>query len=310
MTLGETMGLLTGREVRPLRHAASLRLAIAGSESNTAIGVQRLGASTAWMGRVGDDELGRLVLSTLRGEGVDVEAATVDPDAPTGLMLKARRTGDVVQVAYYRRGSAASRLRPEFLDEARIRAARVLHVTGITPALSDSARDTVFAAVEIASDAGVAVSLDPNYRSALWGPDEAASCLRDLVGRSEVVLTSEDEASMLYGAQPLKEHLRELRAAGVREAVIKRGADGASALIDDEELDVPAVPVTIVDPVGAGDAFDAGYLVARIEGRPARERLELAAQLGAVAVTVEGDWEGLPSRAELGLLGPGPDIRR
>jgi len=148
VTLGETMALFASDRVGPLRYAATMRVGIAGAESNVAIGVRRLGHPAAWIGRVGSDELGHLVLGRLRGERVDVEAAVVDQDAPTGLMVKEHRTADLTRVVYYRRDSAGSRLQPGDLDEARIRAARVLHLTGITPALSATARAAVHAAAE------------------------------------------------------------------------------------------------------------------------------------------------------------------
>jgi 2-dehydro-3-deoxygluconokinase len=177
VTLGETMALFSSDRVGPLRHAATMRVGIAGAESNVAIGVRRLGHPAAWIGRVGSDELGHLVLGRLRAERVDVDAAVVDQDAPTGLMVKEHRTADLTRVVYYRRDSAGSRLEPGDLDEARIRAARVLHLTGITPALSATARAAVHAAAETARGAGVPVSLDVNYRAALWSPERTgAAC--------------------------------------------------------------------------------------------------------------------------------------
>lgn len=302
VTLGETMALFTSPETGPLRHAGSLDVGCAGAESNLAIGVRRLGLTTSWMGRVGDDEFGRMVLARLRGEGVDVDASTVDGEAPTGLMFKSRRTGAATQVIYYRRDSAASRMRPEHLDHDRIRRAAVFHVSGITPALSATARETVFAAVETARSAGVVVSVDPNYRAALWPADVAADCFRDLCGKADVVLAGDDEAAMMYGDRPPGELARALFDAGAPQAVVKLGARGAVACIDGEEMSVDAVAVNAIDPVGAGDGFGAGYLTGLVQGQPPVERLRLAAAVGAFATTVRGDWEGLPSRDELGLL--------
>lgn len=301
VTFGETMAVLTSAEPVPLRFATSLQLGLAGAESNVAIGVRRLGGRAAWMGRVGDDEFGRLVLGRLRGEDVDVAAATVDRDAPTGLMIKARRTAAVTHVSYYRRGSAASRLAPENLDEERIRAAGVLHVTGITPALSASARESVHAAVDVARAAGTAVSFDPNHRSALWRADEAANCYRDLAARADIVLVGVDEAELMHGAGSAEELAAALHRAGVPQAVVKRGREGVAAYVDGRPYSLPATAADVVDPVGAGDAFAAGYLTALVEGASPQQRLELAAAVGAFAVTVRGDWEGLPDRRELAL---------
>jgi 2-dehydro-3-deoxygluconokinase len=302
VTLGETMALLSSDQVGRLRHASVLRLGVAGAESNVAIGVRRLGVPAAWTGRVGDDELGQLILRELRAERVDVAAAKVDPGAPTGLMLKEQRTAELARVVYYRRGSAGSRLAPGDLDEATVTGAGVLHLTGITPALSASARAAVYAAAETARGAGVPVSLDFNYRRALWSAAEAAAELRDLTAAAEVVFAGDDEAALVVGERDPAGMAAALARLGPRHAVVKRGADGAVAVVDGAVHEVPALPVQAVDSVGAGDAFVAGYLAELLAGSGPAECLRTAAACGAFAVTAPGDWEGFPTRDELDLL--------
>jgi len=201
VTFGETMASLAAVDVGPLRHQPHLHLHIGGAESNVAIAVRRLGGPATWIGRVGDDELGELVLAQIRAEGVDVGHAVVDAGAPTGLMIKSRRTATVTRVAYYRSGSAGSRLAPSDVPADVVRGAGVLHVTGITPALSASAREATFAAVEEARAARVPVTLDVNHRAALWGADEAASVLTDLAARVDVLFAGEDEAELLLSGE-------------------------------------------------------------------------------------------------------------
>jgi len=295
------MALLWPPEVGLLRHAPALRLGIAGAESNLAVGAVRLGVPATWLGRLGDDEFGRLVTMTLRGQGVET-AAVVDAKAPTGLMVKERRTAGSVRVLYYRAGSAGSRLAPDDVDPAIVARAGVLHVTGITPALSRSARAAVFAAVETAREAGVPVSVDLNYRSALWSAEEAGPVLRDLVRHADVLLATEEEARLVVDGvegEALLEHLVRL---GPRQVLLKKGAAGALSSIDGQVHRTPARRVHVVDSVGAGDAFGAGYLSGLCRGLAVEERLALATAAGAFAVTVPGDWEGLPSMAELALL--------
>jgi 2-dehydro-3-deoxygluconokinase len=303
LAVGETMALLAATEVGRLRHATSLTLGVAGAESNVAIGARRLGWPAAWVGRVGDDELGELVVAKIRAEGVDVGGVVRDPDAPTSLMLKERRTAAIVRVRYYRRHGPGARLQPDDLDPEQIAAAGVLHVTGITPALSDSARATVDHAVELARSAGVPVSFDLNYRSALWPPEEAAPVCRDLAARADLVFAGDDEAELLGLDGDPAELARGLAGLGAGHAVVKLGERGAVAFVDGAVHAVDPVPVSALDPVGAGDAFVAGYLVETLSGRPVQERLRTAAACGAFAVTVPGDWEGLPSREELEVLG-------
>lgn len=301
VTVGETLALLASPIAGPLRHATNLRLGVAGAESNVAVGIRRLGHTAGWLGRVGDDELGRLVLARIRGE--DIAAyAQLDPEASTGLMLKEQRVVGLSKVIYYRANSAGSRLGVDDLDEHVISNARVLHLTGITPALSRSAREAVWSAVDIASAAGAVISLDYNYRAALWRPEDAGRELRDLTKVAHVVFAGESEARLVVDADSPAELAKSLAKLGPTEAIIKLGPSGAVGCIEEDRVEVPAVPVQTVDPVGAGDAFVAGYLAARLDGAISVRRLNEAALAGAFAVTVQGDWEGLPERQEMDLL--------
>ncbi len=169
VTLGETMALFRPDAVGSLAQVNEFGLSIGGAESNVAIGVARLGGRAAWIGRVGADGLGARIVRELHAERLGVHAI-VDDGARTGLMVKERRTPASTSVSYYRSGSAGSRLEPGDLDAELIRSARVLHVTGITPALSASAAAAVHAAVDLAVDAGVPVSFDLNHRATLWPP--------------------------------------------------------------------------------------------------------------------------------------------
>lgn len=304
ITIGETMGLLTSTDYGSLRSARSLNLGVAGAESNVAIGVRRLGHPVMWIGRVGDDEIGDLVESTLRGEGLDLKIER-DAARPTGLMLKSRRTTSITRVSYYRSGSAASGLLPGDLPLALIASARILHVTGITPALSDTCRATVLRAMEHARAHGTRVSLDVNYRAAVWSQDAARPVLREMVGLADILFAGHDEVELLLGPVAGQEPagiVADLARLGPEEAVLKRGAAGALACVDGRLIEAAPVPVQAIDPVGAGDAFVAGYLAGVLDGTSAEDRLALASLTGAFAVTVSGDWEGAPTRRELELL--------
>ncbi len=301
VTLGETMALLSAPRVGRLRDMKSLRLSAAGSESNVAIGVSRLGYSASWTGRVGADELGQMILTSLRAEGVDVSTSIVDPSAQTALMFKERRGPNVARVTYYRRGYAGSRLSVDDLDETLISAARILHVTGITLGLSDTARAAAYRAVEIARSAAVPVSFDFNYRAALWAPAEAAEQFRSMSALADLVFAGEDELAIVE-PDDLVEGARRLAGDGERAVVVKRGPKGALAVTDGAVHEEPARNVVAVDPVGAGDAFVAGYMVGTFDGLDVPGRLAMASATGAYAVTVLGDWEGMPSREDLALM--------
>jgi 2-dehydro-3-deoxygluconokinase len=295
-TFGETMGLVAADGIGPLEYARSFSFGIGGAESNVAIGVARLGAEVTWLGRVGPDATGDLIARRLRAEHVHTLA--IRDEAYTGLMVKYRRSAEYMHVDYHRAGSAGSRLIPTDLP-AGLAGATILHITGITPALSDSARATVFHAVETARAAGVTVSVDVNYRAKLWSRFDAAPVLRDLVARADLVFAGPEEAALFVGSGPAVDGLASL---GPAEVVVKDGPRGCTALLDGSRFTLPALPVQVVDPVGAGDAFVAGYLAERLAGAGPEQRLRTAIATGAYAVTVPGDCEGLPTRTELATL--------
>jgi 2-dehydro-3-deoxygluconokinase len=310
VTLGETMALIRADQPGPLAHTPCLGLGIGGAESNVAIGLARLGTDVAWCGRVGDDALGVLVQREIRAEGVQAHVRT-DPDAPTGLMIKERRTPVTQKVAYYRAGSAGGRLTPDDVPPGLVEDAALLHVSGITAALSPSARATLLDAVERARSKGVPVSFDVNHRASLWSAAEAGAFCRDLLEHVDLVFAGEDEAALVVGQHRRAEDTAaELAALGPREVVVKRGAEGALSLVDGVVHTARAVPVDVVDTVGAGDAFVAGYLAERVAGGPPAARLALAVTTGAFACLTPGDWEGLPRRDELSLLTDREPVQR
>ena len=172
VTIGETMALLGTPDHCLLRPGSAPSLTIGGAESNVAIAAARVGARTAWIGRVGDDDFGSLVVRELRGQGVNVHAHR-DAEAPTGLMVKEHRSGRPTNVRYYRKHSAGSRLGPEDVNQDVLAAAEVVHLTGITAALGDTARAALHHATSMARAAGATISFDVNYRATLWSPDAA-----------------------------------------------------------------------------------------------------------------------------------------
>lgn len=303
VTFGETMAAL--RAQGALRLGGNLGLTVAGAESNVAIGLARLGHRVRWAGRVGADELGALVLRTLRAEGVDTTyAVTDDSDRPTGLLLTEPRLGTLTRVSYYRAGSAGSAVSPADVLPALAPGSRILHLTGITPALSPSAAEVTLAAARVAREAGITVCLDVNYRTRLWPTDRARTALRPLLAHTDLLIASEDELPLVLerpGADE-SEAVKSIMAAGVSEVVVKRGARGATSFTADGATDRPARQVDAVDLVGAGDAFVAGYLSGVLDGTDIPARLHRAVTAAAFAVATRGDWEGLPTRDELGLL--------
>ncbi len=297
VTAGETMVL--GVPPRPgrLRHAGSLELKIGGAESNLAIALSRLGLSAGWAGFLGDDEPGQLVLDRIRAEGVDTSRVRRLVDHPTGLYLR-EQVGAETRVYYYRKGSAASTMSAEAFDPEYLGGARFVHLTGITPALSAECRDFALWSAREAGASGARVAFDVNYRSKLWGPEEARAFAEEILPQVHLLLVGDEEARALWGRDD-EEFVRDLAQMGPEEVVLKKGGEGSLAFVGGEILEHPAFEVAEVDPVGAGDAFAAGYLAGHLWGLPAGERLRVANAMGAMSVATLGDYEGLPDRGEL-----------
>ncbi|WP_426517025.1 sugar kinase [Diaminobutyricibacter sp. McL0618] len=310
LTLGEGLGVLRTSGIGSLAQLPDLLVGTGGAESNVAIGLARLGISVTWLGRVGDDGLGRRVTRELRAEGVQV-VAPIDTTAPTGLLIKEHPSPGRTFVTYHRAGSAGSRLRPSDLDPVDIGSFSLLHLTGITPALSPSARATVRVAVARAQAAGVPISFDVNHRSTLWPDEDPAPLYREFASASRLVFAGADEAAIL-ASDPVTAPLglaAEIAKLGPEEVVITLGADGAVAVCGEKATWRDALPVPVVDTVGAGDAFVAGYLAEWLLGGGIDQRLDLAVRTGAAACTHPGDWEGFLFRSQLDVDGDDP-VRR
>ncbi|WP_339319785.1 sugar kinase [Paenibacillus sp. FSL R10-2734] len=299
ITFGESMALFTSARTLPLEYENQYFRQMAGAESNVAIGMSRLGHSVGWFSKLGQDPFGEFIYKSMKGEGVDVSRCSFTEEAPTGLFFKEKRNSGDVRIYYYRRNSAASLMRPEDLDEDYLKSAKYLHITGITPALSKSCREMVFAAIEIASAHGVKVVFDPNLRLKLWNGEEARQVLTDLADKCDVILPGMDEGEFLTG-----EHTCEAIAAKLAQrdktVIVKLGKSGAFYLNMNESGIVPAFPVKeVVDPVGAGDGFSAGVISGLLRNEPLSMVVRRANAIGAMVVGVHGDSEGLPKNEEV-----------
>ncbi len=309
VTAGETMVLGTPSQPGRLRHATHLELKIGGAESNLAIALSRLGISSGWVSYLGDDETGQLVLDRIRAEGVDASRVRWMESHPTGLYLR-ERVGAAARVYYYRHGSAASTMGPEAFDPEYLEGASFLHLTGITAALSNECRAFALWAAREARSAGTRVSFDVNYRSRLWSPEDAKGFVEEMLPLVDLLFVGDEEARALWERDD-EEFLRELSEKGPREVVLKRGGEGSAAFLEGRILDHPGFEAPEVDPVGAGDAFDAGYLAGYLWDLGTEERLRVANALGAMSVATLGDYEGLPDGRELwDYLEGGEDLGR
>lgn len=302
MTLGETMAAFTPGGSGPLRYVPDYRMRIAGAESNTAIGLCKLGCSAGWFSRLGDDEFGHYVFNSIRAEGVDVSNCIFDRERRTGIMFK--ETGaDETKVYYYRENSAASRLSPADLPADALREARILHLTGITPVLSPGCRETVLAALSLAEQSGALISFDPNIRKKLWGGSDYTKLLRELTLRAQIVFLGLDEAQTLFGLRDPELIFERLFTDGkAAYAAIKNGKHGAWVADAQRRLKLEPFPCNCVEPVGAGDAFNAGFLAGLLQGRDLAACGQMGAIAGGLATTTPGDIEGYPSKEKMDMI--------
>ena len=287
LCIGETMVLVAPVEPRPLAEADLLRLHVAGAESTVAQYLKDLGISAAWASRVGDDPLGRRVLESIAESGVDTSLVALDAAAPTGVYFKDPGPGSTA-VHYYRRGSAASRMSAEDLARFRLQTFDVVHVSGITAALSDSCRDMLETVLAPDRPARPLVSFDVNYRSRLWSADAAAPVLAELATRADIVFVGQDEAELLWGADTPPKVRERLRGHG--RIVVKDGPVGATDIRDDDLTFVPSNVVDVVEVIGAGDAFAAGYLAGLLHGLMPEQALAQGHRVAAWTLTSMGDY--------------------
>lgn len=306
--VGESMAVLLPDAPGPLESVGSFALSVGGAESNVACALTALGVSSAWVSRVGDDGFGRRLTRELTARGVDTSGVIVDPALPTGLYLKETSSSGSSKPHYYRKGSAASAMSAAMLAEPAVgrllAGARVIHLTGITPALSDTCAEMVRALLD-APRAGRLISFDLNWRPMLWR-DRDPAVLREFVNAADVALLGADEAEAAFGTGDPGE-LRMLFP-GAGTIVVKDAERVVTALsTEGDAVAESALTVEVVEPTGAGDAFAAGYLAGTLRGLDQRRRLRLGHLAAASALVAHGDVGELWSAALVDALLDAPE---
>ncbi|WP_377705179.1 sugar kinase [Pseudoduganella sp. UC29_71] len=302
VTVGEAMALLMARQPGPLAGVSEFERATAGAELNVAVGLSRLGLRVGYVSSLGKDSLGRNLLDFMAAEGIDLRHVRVDERYPTGFMFKSMATdGSDPEVEYFRRGSAASHMSRADIPGGAWQQARLLHLTGITPALSDTCRDMILTMAAQARDAGRIVTFDPNLRPRLW-PTQAAmiDTVNAVASLADVVMPGLAEGKLLTGCGEAPAIADFYLARGARQVVVKLGPQGAYYAGPEGRGIAPGVPVRkVVDTVGAGDGFAVGVVSALLEGLPLQAAAARGNAIGARVVQFRGDCEGLPTRAQL-----------
>lgn len=303
---GEMMMMFVADRPGPLEQVPSFHKRTAGAETNVAIGLARLGLRVGWASRLGTDSMGRYLLGEMQREGVDCSHVACDPAQRTGFQFKGRVTdGSDPLVEYHRKGSAASQMTPADIDVGWLTSARHLHATGVFPAISASALATARKTLEVMHAAGRTISFDPNLRPTLWPtPEDMRREINALAFQADWVLPGIEEGRFLTGESSPEAIAGFYRDRGAKLVAVKLGPEGAYYASEQGNGHVPGFPVKeVVDTVGAGDGFAVGVVSALLESRSVVEAVRRGAWIGARAVQVLGDTEGLPTRHELQAAG-------
>ncbi|KMY85859.1 2-ketogluconate kinase [Candidatus Paraburkholderia calva] len=306
VTYGEAMTMFVAAETGELAKVGQFTKRVAGADLNVAIGLARLGFRVGWMSRVGNDSFGRYVLDVLAGEGIDAGRVAIDERYPTGFQLKGKcDDGSDPAVEYFRKSSAASHLCVDDYDASYVLGARHLHLTGVAPAISATSRELAFHMASEMRKAGKTISFDPNLRSTLWPSRQAmAESLNALAALADWVLPSVSEGLTLTGHAKPEDSAAFYLDQGACGVIVKLGSHGAYfRTADGDQGIVEGVPVKkVVDTVGAGDGFATGVISALLEGHDMRRACARGNRIGALAIQVIGDSEGLPTRSALDAL--------
>ncbi|HEM6742190.1 TPA: sugar kinase [Citrobacter farmeri] len=304
ITIGEAMAMFVATQTGDLAEVEQFIKRVAGAELNVATGLARLGLKVGWVSRVGNDSFGRFVLNSLKKEGIDAQGVTLDERYATGFQLKSKvENGTDPIVEYFRNGSAASHLSVADYNEAYFSAARHLHLSGVAAALSASSYELLAHTARTMKAQGKTLSFDPNLRPVLWKSEaEMVEKLNRLAFQADWVLPGLREGMILTGQQTPEGIADFYLRHGVKAVVLKTGADGAwYKTADGEKGSVAPVKVdNVVDTVGAGDGFAVGVISALLEGRTLHQAVTRGNKIGALAIQVQGDSEGLPTRETLG----------
>lgn len=299
---GEPMALLIADTTGPLEEVEHFTRALSGAEVNVAIGLSRLGHEVEYLTRLGEDPFGHYIEATLKKNGIGTSLVSYDKVYRTGIQLKNRVTdGSDPYAPYYRKGSAASHISVKEIDEMDLSEVTLIHMTGIPPALSQSAREAAFRLMERGREQGIFITFDPNLRPALWEDEETMiRVIHQLAAKVDVILPGIEECKVLVGTRDKEQIAAFYQNLGVHTVIIKDGARGAYVKDGKEAYEVSGYPVEqVVDTVGAGDGFAVGVISGMVEGLKLKESVKRGNAIGAIQVMHVSDNEGLPDRKEL-----------
>ncbi|WP_188456254.1 sugar kinase [Virgibacillus oceani] len=295
ITIGDAMITFDPDTNGPLRFVNSFRRKVGGAEFNVAIGCARLGLKTGWISRLGDDEFGRYIYNFARGEGIDVSEVKLMQGYPTSINFKQINGDGSSNTFYYRHQSPTLTLNADTLNEAFFEQAKLLHITGVYPAVNNQNIETIERAIQLAKKNNLKIAMDPNIRLKLWNEDKARATLLRWMEDVDYLLAGIEEAKLLFGTNDINKLIEKIKEYSVSHIFIKQGENGAILWKDGNLFQQPAEKnINAVDTVGAGDGFDAGALYGILNNWDPESILKFANIIGSMVVEVFGDNEGLP----------------
>ncbi|WP_394903022.1 sugar kinase [Clostridium butyricum] len=295
ITIGDAMVAMCPKEKGPILFCNTFERKVGGAELNVAIGCARLGLKSGWISRLGQDDFGKHILKTVRGEGIDTSQIELVEGYQTSVYFREVMANGDSRSFYYREKSPTSTMTAESLDENYFRNSKVLHITGVFPSINDNNKEILLKAVELAKKNNLLISFDPNIRLKMWTKSQAREFINKFLSEVDILLVGDEEISILIDEEDTNEAIKKFHDMGIDKVVVKRGAKGAIGSDGSNIYDVAAIkPKALIDTVGAGDGFAAGFLSAYLKGDSFEESIEFANAVGSLVVGIEGDNEGLP----------------
>lgn len=296
ITIGDAMIAMCPVRKGPIIFSDTFERKIGGAELNVAIGCSRLGLKSGFISRIGHDDFGKHIIKTLRGEGVDISEVGLVDEYPTSVYFREVLEDGSSRSFYYREKSPTSTMGCEDLNEEYIKSAKILHITGVFPSIDKNNQKVILEAVRIAKKFNLIVSFDPNIRLKMWTKKEAKDFIEKILPNVDILLIGDEEVELLLEGTTIDDAIKKFHSYGIEKVVVKKGAKGAIGSDGNNVYDVEAIkPKAIVDTVGAGDGFAAGFLTAVLNNETFENCVRFANAVGSLVVGVEGDNEGLPS---------------
>lgn len=299
--IGEPMAMFVADYVGNLEDVEKFTRSLAGAEVNVCIGLKRLGYDVSYVTKLGEDPFGKYIKNFLVGEGIDTSYISFDSRYPTAFQIKSKTEAGDPEVVYFRRGTAASHMSKETINNIDLSEVKHVHVTGIPPALSETCREATYELIRKAKERGLLITFDPNLRPALWpSKEEMIRVINDIASKCDIVLPGIGEGLILTGSENPDEIADFYLKLGAKTVIVKLGDNGAYVKTHDESYIVPGFKVDkVVDTVGAGDGFAVGVISGILEKLSLREAVARGNAIGSLQVMVPGDNEGLPTRDKL-----------